>query len=394
MGLQSAKRSENKPVITAAARLPIGRKKGALASLDGVGLGAEVLKKLGEALPSGSDDISDVILGNTLSHYGNPARVAALKAGYGTNVPALTIDRQCGSGINAVTLAASLSQTQDGIYVAGGMESMTHEPLQLAPPRRSFDFTSVKPLRRELSTEAVGDPTMGQTAENVARMFSISRGEQDEYALRSQERYQRAKELGKYEDFVIAMELPHGEEFTEDEHPRPDTSIEKLSKLRPAFDVQGTVTAGNASGLNDGAAAVVVTGSSLAKERDLPVLAEVGRTVVSGVDPNTMGLGPVPAIKELLSRTGRSIDSYDFIEINEAFAVQTLACIKELGLDVEKVNPNGGAIAHGHPIAATGCILVQKVISELRSRGGGSAIVSACIGGGQGIATEIKVKGE
>lgn len=391
-GVTTAALSEN-PVIAAAVRLPIGRRAGSLAAFDGVQLGAKAIQSLVERANIPVDQITDVIMGNTLSHYGNPARVATLAAGLGDAVPAITIDRQCGSGINSAALASSLVAADGGLYIAGGMESMTNEPFQLARSARAYDAQPPKFLRRELSTPEVGDPTMGITAENLASKYSISREEQDNFAALSQQRYAEAHAAGKYNNFLVPVTMANGEVFDNDEHPRPGTTEDKLAKLRPVFTEDGTVTAGNASGINDGAAALAITDSRTAQELGLTALAEIGHTAVTGVDPNIMGIGPVTAIQKLLTKTNGSLSDYEFVEINEAFAVQVLACVKELNLELDKVNPLGGAVAHGHPIAATGTILIQKVISELSHRGGGKAIVSACIGGGQGIATEIIVKG-
>lgn len=393
MPASSTTTRDKNPVITAAVRLPIGRRAGSLSEFDGVALGAKAIESLVSRANLSSSQITDVIMGNTLSHYGNPARVAALASGLDESVAAMTIDRQCGSGINSAALAGSLAVANGGLYVAGGMESMTNEPFQLARSARAFDAQPPKFLRRELSTPEVGDPTMGQTAENLANKYNISREEQDHFAAISQQRYADAHSQGKYNTFIVPVTLPHGEVLEDDEHPRPSTTEEKLAKLRPVFAEDGTVTAGNASGINDGAAALAITDSQTAQELALPTLAEIGHSTVVGVDPKIMGIGPVNAIQKLLAMTNGSLNDYEFIEINEAFAVQVLACTKELGLDLGKVNPLGGAIAHGHPIAATGTILIQKVISELTHRGGGKAIVTACIGGGQGIATEIIVKG-
>ena len=232
---------------------------------------------------------------------------------------------------------------------------------------------------------------MGITAENLRRKSNIDRIRQDEFALSSQQKYAEATRQGIANEFLIPVRSAKGL-VDADEHPRPTSNLESLSKLRPAFEKEGTVTAGNASGINDAAAAVAVMNQEGAKNCGLDIMAYVGQTAVVGVDPNFMGIGPVPAIRKLLKTTGRKLKDYDVIEINEAFAVQVLACVDGLGLTENEVNPIGGAIAHGHPIAATGTILIQKAISQLRSRGGGRAIVSACIGGGMGIATEILVR--
>lgn len=381
-------------VITAATRLPIGRKGGTLAHLDGAELGALAIRALIAQESMDPTGISDVIMGNTLSHYGNSARVAVLAAELPPMIPAVTIDRQCGSGINSVLLASALARTDGGTYIAGGMESMTNEPFQLSRPRRAYATQPPKFLRRELSTPEIGDPTMGITAENLAQRYDISREEQDEFAAGSQAKYAEALALKKYDQFVVPVSSNSGDSIQQDEHPRPGTTIEKLAALSPAFKEGGTVTAGNASGINDGAAVVTVMAKTKSYELGLKPLAVIGQYAVVGVDPNFMGIGPVPAIQTVLRRAGTTLEDYTFIEINEAFAVQVLACLRELNLPTHRVNPLGGAIAHGHPIAATGTILIQKAITELYSRGGGRALVSACIGGGQGIAVEVIVEGE
>lgn len=377
------------PVIVSAARTPIGRRGGSLAGHDASELGGLAIREVAHRAGLESHDITDVIFGNTLSHQGNVARVAALHAGLSVDVPGFTIDRQCGSGINTIGLAAQGVIAGGGIFIAGGAESMSREPFLLERSPRPFPMAPPKFLRRELTALGNADPAMGTTAENIAREFGISRAEQDEFSFESQKRMAAAVARGAFDDHLVAVPLADGSLFTRDEHPRPETSIEGLSKLRPVFEAQGTVTAGNASGINDGAAAAVVMSLAAANERGLAPLARIAGWAVAGVEPGVMGLGPVPATRKLLAQTGTTIDDYDLVELNEAFAVQALACSRELGIDPEKLNVIGGAIAHGHPIAATGTMLIAKIVSELRHRGLRKGLVTACIGGGQGIALAL-----
>ncbi|NLT27435.1 MAG: thiolase family protein [Microbacteriaceae bacterium] len=379
--------------IIAMARTPIGRRAGGLRELVAHELGGAAIAAAVDRAEIEASTIDDVIMGCTLAATGNTARVAALAAGLEVETPGLTIDRQCGSGINAVALAADGIRLGARATIAGGTESMTNEPYLLARPPRAYSPTPPAFLRRALSTDEIGDPGMGTTAENLAQRYGIGREEQDSYALRSQQRYADHAEAFGVDIVPITGSSRSTTVIDADEHPRPETSADALAALRPAFAVDGTVTAGNASGINDAAAALVLVGDEVLAESGATPLAAVGPSTVAGVDPNIMGIGPVPAIRRLLARTGRKLDDYAVIEINEAFAVQVLACQRELGLADDRVNVWGGAIAHGHPIAATGAILVQKAIRQLQERGGGLAIVSACIGGGQGIAIEIEVAG-
>ncbi|WP_201612628.1 thiolase family protein [Gulosibacter hominis] len=376
--------------IIAMARTPIGRRAGSLAEFQAHELGGIAIA--GAVERAGLDiktvEFDDIIMGCTLAATGNTARVAALQAGLRVENAALTIDRQCGSGINAVALAADAIRLGAHTTLAGGAESMTNEPYLLARSPKPYSPVPPQFLRRGLSTEQIGDPGMGITAENLAERYHIAREAQDEFALRSQERYQLGREAFAAD---IVPVTTRGGEITADEHPRPESSLAGLAKLRPAFAANGTVTAGNASGINDAAGALVLVSDAQLARLGAQSLATVGQWAVAGVDPNIMGIGPVPAIRRLLAKTQRTLDDYLVIEINEAFAVQVLACVAELGIDAERVNAWGGAIAHGHPIAATGAILVQKVVRQLQGRGGGRGLVAACIGGGQGIALEVEV---
>ena len=382
-------------VIVSAVRTPIARAGGALKDLLPHIYGAEVVKEAIRRANVDPQEIDDVIMGNVLSGGGNAARLTALQAGLPLDIPGITIDRQCGSGMNAVALAAQAVQAGSGdIFVAGGTESMTRAPYLMEPPSKAFDRMPPKFVNRLLSPEHIGNPPMGITAENLAEKYNISREEQDEYALRSQQRMAHAMREGYFKEQIVPIQVPQRKGdpilFDTDEHPRPDTTLEALAKLPPAFKPGGTVTAGNSSGVNDGASALIVMERKLAEQRGLEIMASVRSYAVAGVDPNIMGIGPVPAVKKLLKKEGLTLEDIDLIELNEAFAVQVLACDRELHLDWEKVNVNGGAIAHGHPIAATGAMLTTKLVYEMKRRNVKRGIVTACIGGGQGIAVLIE----
>jgi len=382
-------------VIVSAVRTAIGRQGSALASVPAHVFGAEVIKEAVKRAKVDPEQIDDVIFGNVLSGGGNIARLTALQTGLSINIPGLTIDRQCGSGINAINLAAQAIMAGDGdIYVAGGTESMSRAPYLMARPEKPYSAMPPSFTNAQLSPKEIGDPPMGITAENLAEKYNVTREEQDEFALISQQRMAQAMEEGRFDEQIVPITIPvrKGEPivFKTDEHPRPQTTIEALQKLPPAFLKGGTVTAGSSSGLNDAASAVVVMSREKAEELGVTPLATVRAYAVSGVDPNIMGIGPVPATKKVLERSGLSMDDMDLIEINEAFASQVLACNRELNMNLEKVNVNGGAIAHGHPLGATGAILTTKAIYELKRSGGRYALITACIGGGQGIATIIE----
>ncbi|WP_456279197.1 thiolase family protein [Bacillus sp. AK128] len=385
-----------KAVIVSAVRTPIAKKGGALAGLDPSIYGAHVLKEALKRVNVNGEDVDDVILGNCLSGGGNMARLTLLQAELPFTVPGLTIDRQCGSGINSVALAAeAIVAGKANIVVAGGTESMSRTPYLLAPQERAFDRMPPRFISRQLSPDFVGDPPMGITAENLVEKYSITRQEQDEFSLRSQQRMAAAMENNLFEEQIVPIPLKtrKGEVlFSTDEHPRPGVTSEDLAKLPPAFKQGGSVTAGNSSGVNDGASALVIMSEQEAEKRGLEPLAYITDWAVAGVDPNIMGIGPVPAVQKLLAQTGSELADYDLIEINEAFAAQVLACDRELKLDMEKVNVNGGAIAHGHPIAATGGMLVTKLAYEMKRRNVAKGIVTACIGGGQGIALALERK--
>lgn len=375
-------------VIVSAVRTAIGREGGALRNLAPHLFGAAVIREALQRAKVTGAEVDDVIFGNCMSGGGNIARLSALEAGLPETVAGLTIDRQCGSGMNAVALAAQAIQAGSGdIYVAGGTESLTRRPYLMARPSKAFDRTPPQFFTPQLSPHAIGDPPMGITAENLAKRYGISRVQQDEFALESQVKMARAQREGRFATQILPLDVPDGKgtvRFDTDEHPRP-TSMEGLAKLRPAFQADGTVTAGNSSGINDGAAALVLMSRTLAEARGLEVLATVRGSAVAGVDPNVMGIGPVPATRKLLRKFGLTLAEVDIVELNEAFAAQVLAVQTDLEIAYEKLNVNGGAIAHGHPIAATGAILATKLVYELLRSGKRTGLLTACIGGGQGI---------
>ena len=344
--------------------------------------------------------VEHVVMGNAEQTSGDAlygARHAALKAGIPIEAPALTVNRICGSGIQSIVSASQMMQLGEAsIAVAGGMENMSQAPHVVRGAREGFRLGQ-KIEFEDMLMVALLDPFCGfymaQTAENLAKKMSISRQSQDEYALRSHQLGTKAVQAGLFAEEIVPVKVKRGREeivVDKDDHVKPDTTLEKLGKLSPAFGKDGTVTAGNASGIVDGGAAVVLATAEEAKKSGLEVQAVIRGWGIAGVPPEIMGIGPVPAIRRVLERTGLGLDRIDLIEINEAFSAQYLACEKELGLDREKVNVNGGAVALGHPLGATGTRLVITLVRELRRRGKRYGIASACIGGGQGIAILVE----
>lgn len=379
-------------VIVSAVRTAIGRFGGALGRIPPEIYGAEVIKEAIRRIELDPGEIDDVIFGNCLNAGGNIARLCALQAGLPWEIPGLTIDRQCGSGLNAVNLAAqAIMAGQGDVYIAGGTESMSLQPYVM---ERAEFFSKRPPKFRvgfQLSPNEIGNPPMGITAENLAEKYQISRQEQDQFALESQRKMARAQAEGAFKEQIVPLQVPINKKetmvFEVDEHPRPQTTLEALSKLPPAFKEGGTVTAGNSSGVNDAASALVIMSLEKAKSLGLTPMAKIRSFAVAGVDPNIMGIGPVPATRKVLAQTGLALTDIDLLEVNEAFAAQVLAVHRELNFDMDKVNVNGGAIAHGHPIAATGAILTTKLVYEMKRRDVQFGLITACIGGGQGIAT-------
>ncbi|MBT2661108.1 thiolase family protein [Bacillus sp. ISL-45] len=382
-------------VIVSAVRTAIGRQGGALASVPAHVFGAEVIKEAIRRANVQPEMVEDVIMGNVISGGGNLARLTALQTGLSLELPGLTIDRQCGSGINAVNLAAQAIRAGAGdIYVAGGIESMSRAPYLMDKPERPYSPVPPGFRKSQLSPKEIGDPPMGITAENLVTKYSISREEQDQFALKSQQKMAAAMAEGRFDEQIVPITIPVRKGppviFNKDEHPRPQTTLEALAQLKPAFLPNGSVTAGSSSGLNDAAAALIVMSRMKAQELGVKPMAVVREQAIAGVDPNIMGIGPVPAVRKVLEKSGLTLDDMDIIEINEAFAAQVIACDRELNMNHSKVNVNGGAIAHGHPLGATGAILITKAAYELERRGGRYALITACIGGGQGIATIIE----
>ena len=383
----------SRAVVLSAVRTSVGRYGGALAGVRPDDLAALVIKAAVERAGVPPADLEDVYLGcanQAGEDNRNVARMAALLAGLPQSVAGATLNRLCASGLSAVVAACHAVVAGDGdLFVAGGVESMSRAPLVMAKPDTAFprgdrvvyDTTLGWRFPNPRLEEMFPLESMGETGENVAERYGVSREEQDAFALRSQQRWAAAHEAGRFADELVAVD---GVE--RDEHPRPDTSAEKLAALRPAFRDGGTVTAGNSSGINDGAAALVIASEEKARELGAePIGAFVG-SAVSGVDPRVMGIGPIPAVRKLLSRAGIDSSQIDLVELNEAFASQSLVVIRELGLDEEKVNVNGGAIALGHPLGMSGARLVVSLLHELRRRGGRYGLATLCVGVGQGQA--------
>jgi acetyl-CoA C-acetyltransferase len=395
----SASSGQPEVVITSAVRTPIGTFGGSFAETPATQLGAVVIAEAIKRAGIQPEQVDEVIMGNVLSAgLGmNPARQAAIAAGLPDSVPATTVNKVCGSGLKTVAMAAQAIMLGDAeIVVAGGMEGMSTAPYLLPKARYGYRMGHGELLDHMIKDGlwcALTDCHMGNTAENVAQDFEISRAEQDEFALRSQQLAAAAWERGIFAEEVVPVEVKtrKGAAIVErDEHFRPDTNAEALAKLRPAFAPDGSVTAGNASGINDGAAAVVVMSRRRAEELGVKPLAAVRGYASAGVPPRIMGIGPVPATRKVLARSGLSLEEIDLIEANEAFAAQSLAVGRELGWDIERVNVNGGAIALGHPIGASGTRILVTLLHEMRRREARLGLATLCIGGGQGIAMIVE----
>jgi 3-oxoadipyl-CoA thiolase len=376
-------------VVIAAVRTPVGRYGGALAGVRPDDLAAHAIRAAVERSGVDAAEIEDVYLGcanQAGEDNRNVARMAALLAGLPESVAGVTVNRLCASGLSAVVGACHAIGAGDGeLFVAGGVESMSRAPLVTAKPdaafprgdRTMYDTTLGWRFPNPRLEQLFPLESMGETGENVAERHGITREEQDAFALRSQQRWAAAD---------LAEELVPVDDLERDEHPRPDTTTEKLAALKPAFRRDGTVTAGNSSGLNDGAAALVIASEEKALSIGAEPLGAFVASAVAGVDPRVMGIGPVPAVRKLLARAGLTAADLDLVELNEAFASQSLAVIRELGLDEERVNPNGGAIAIGHPLGMSGARLVVTLLHELRRRGGRYGVATMCVGVGQGQA--------
>jgi 3-oxoadipyl-CoA thiolase len=383
----------NRAVVLAGVRTPVGRYGGALAGVRPDDLAAIAIRSAVERAGVPAGEIEDVYFG-AANQAGednrNVARMAALLAGLPESVAGVTVNRLCASGLAAVVSACHAVIAGDGdLFVAGGAESMSRAPLVTAKPDKQFargdrtlyDTTLGWRFTNPKLVELFPPEAMGETGENVAERYDVSRADQDAFAFASQQRWAAADAAGRFDDELV----PVGD-VVRDEHPRPDTSLEKLATLKPAFRENGTVTAGNASGINDGAAALVIASEEKAREIGIEPLAVFVGSAVAGVDPRVMGIGPIPAVRKLLERSGVEVSQLDLVELNEAFASQSLAVIRELGLDHDKVNVNGGAIALGHPLGMSGARLVVSLLHELRRRGGRYGLATLCVGVGQGQA--------
>ncbi len=389
-----------KIVIVAAGRTAVGNFGGSLSSIPAHTLGAKVIAGLLEQTGIKPDQVDEVIFGQILTADTgqNPTRQAAVEAGLPYSVPSMTINKLCGSGLKSVHLAAQAIKCGDAdIVIAGGQESMTRAPHLLGNSRKGQmmgDWKMKDSLLRDGLTCAFNDYHMGVTAENIAKKYDISREEQDTFAAESQNKAEAAQAANKFNDEIIPVEIPQrkGDSviFDKDEFPRTGVTVEGLGKMRPAFDREGTVTAANASGINDGAAAVVVMSESKAKELGLEPLATIVSYSSAGVDPAIMGTGPIPSTKKCLEKAGWSIDDLDLIEANEAFAAQAISVNRELGWNTDKVNVNGGAIALGHPIGASGCRVLVTLLHEMKRSGAKKGLATLCIGGGQGVALAVE----
>ena len=381
-------------VLLSGVRTAIGTMGGSLSDTPASDLAAAVLREAVVRSGLQPEQVDQVVLGcvGQVAEDGYISRHAAVKAGLPIETPAYTVNRICGSGLEAINTAARWLQTGDAeVVVAGGVENMSMMPYYVRKARYGYRFgdAQLEDGTLDLITDPFENVAMGITAENLAERYEVSREIQDEYSLRSQERAREAIEAGRFKEQILSLDLRKGREtvtFDTDEHPR-QTSMETLGKLRAAFRDGGSVTAGNSSGINDGAAAVVVTTAAKAEELGVqPKLRMVARAE-SGVDPSIMGSGPIPAVQKVLEKAGLTVEDLDVIELNEAFAAVAAACSTVLGLPQDKTNPNGGAVALGHPVGATGAILTVKTMYELERIDGRYGLVSLCIGGGQGIAT-------
>jgi 3-oxoadipyl-CoA thiolase len=392
------------PLICGAVRTPVGRHGGGLARVRPDDLLALAIRELLDRTGVPPDRIEDVVMGcanQAGEDNRNVARMSSLLSGLPVEVAGQTVNRLCGSGLQAVVSAAHAIRCGEGdVMVAGGVESMSRAPLVILKSESGFARRAPETADTTLGWRFVNPRmpeewtiSLGETAEVVAALRDVSREGQDAFALESQRRAARAIEEGRFDDEIVPVEVRvrKGDPVVvdRDEHPRPETTAEALENLRPAFKADGTVTAGSSSGLNDGAAALLLASREAARELSLRPMARIGASAVAGVDPSCMGLGPVPAVRKALAREGIDVSEIDLVELNEAFAAQALPCIRELGLDPGRVNVNGGAIALGHPLGCTGARLLTSLLYEMRRRGARTGLVTMCIGVGQGIATVI-----
>ncbi|MBM3368608.1 MAG: acetyl-CoA C-acetyltransferase [Betaproteobacteria bacterium] len=386
-------------VIVGAARSAIGKFGGSLAGVPAAKLGAHVIRKALERAGVAPDQVSEVIMGQVLTAAvgQNPARQAAIWAGLPDMVPAMTINKVCGSGLKAAMLGAqSIANGDADLVVAGGQENMSAAPHVLNGSRDGFRMGDAKMVDSMIVDglwDVYNQYHMGVTAENVAKEHVVTREEQDEFAVKSQNKAEAAQKAGRFKDEIVPYEVPTRKGpvvFAEDEYPRHGATLEAMKGLKPAFDKAGTVTAANASGINDGAAVVILASTKKARELGLKPLARIRSFASAGVDPKYMGMGPVPASKRCLSRAGWTPQDLDLMEINEAFAAQAIAVNRQMGWDTAKVNVNGGAIALGHPIGASGCRILVTLLHEMHKRDAKKGLASLCIGGGMGVALAVE----
>ncbi|MBF0308614.1 MAG: acetyl-CoA C-acetyltransferase [Magnetococcales bacterium] len=386
--------------ITAAGRTAIGKFLGSLSPLAASKLGSVVIRGLLQRAGLHADQIDEVILGQVLTAGvgQNPARQAALGAGLPVTVPAMTINKVCGSGLKAVALATQAVRCGDaGIIIAGGQENMTRSPHVVPGSRdgnKMGDWKMVDSMIMDGLWDIFDDYHMGVTAENVAKQYGISRQDQDAFSASSQQKVEAAQKAGRFKEEIIPVEMPQRKGppvvFDTDEFPRAGTTAEALAGLKPAFDKEGTVTAGNASGINDGAAAVVVASASRVKELGLKPMARIVAYASGGVEPRIMGTGPIPAVRLCLQKAGWKAEDLDLVEANEAFAAQAISVNRELGWDLSKINVNGGAISLGHPIGASGARILVTLLHEMVRRDAHKGLATLCIGGGMGVALAVE----
>ncbi|MBT5738766.1 MAG: acetyl-CoA C-acetyltransferase [Planctomycetes bacterium] len=389
-------------VICSAVRTPIGKFLGGLSSLSPADLGVAAVVPALESAGISPDRVDELRFGCGRQAGGGPnvARQIAVRSGIPVSSTAVTINMACGSGLLSIIEARDAIERSDAqVMVAGGTESMSQLPFYLLGARKGYRLGQgemVDGMYRDGFHCPMADQLMGATAENLADEFSIDRQEQDAYAVESQQRCQRARQEGRFREEIAAVEIPGRKGVTvvdTDEHPRDGATIEGLARLKPVFKSGGSVHAGNSSGITDGACALVIADEELARSEGWPILATLGASARAGVEPQRMGIGPVPAIRKLLEKTGQKIEDFDLVELNEAFAAQVIACLRELPIDSQRLNVNGGSIALGHPIGATGARITTTLLHELRRRGGGKGLATLCISGGMGLALEIDVHG-
>ncbi|MEK4036694.1 thiolase family protein [Paenibacillus sp. FSL L8-0493] len=377
-------------VIVMAKRTPVGRMGGLLSTLEPEALLAPLIQHIVAETNLPKELIDDVIIGNVVGPGGNIARVAALEAGLPVSVPGVTVDRQCGSGLEAINIAARLIQSGAGeIYLAGGVESTSRAPWKMAKPQTLMGVPQLY-TRAHFTPSSYGDPDMGIAAENVARKYGISREEQDQCALKSHQKAVHAQQSDRFQQEIVPLQV-EGQWVNTDECPRANTSLDKLQKLPPIFEEKGTVTAGNACPINDGAALLLMMSSEKCQQLKLTPILRVVDAQAAGVDPNYLGMGPVPAVQKVLKRQKLTVADLDIVEFNEAFASQVLASLNELQIPQEKVNLGGGALAIGHPYGASGAILMTRLCAEMQHAPYQRGLATLGIGGGIGLATLVEV---